>query len=142
MRAGQVHVLEAYEERCAVCEHDIRFGDRLLGLEAAHIRWHSYDGRDVVSNGLALCSVHHKALDLGAMGLDAKGGGFRILISGRVRGRSPAARRLVGSRGKEIRAPVSVSVADAPERRFVEWHREEVFGGEGEGGRRRDHWLS
>ena len=48
-------VLEAYEERCAVCEYDIRFGDRLLGLEAAHIRWHSHDGRNVVPNGLALC---------------------------------------------------------------------------------------
>ena len=92
-------VLEAYDERCAVCKYDIRFGDRLLGLEAAHIRWHSHDGRDVVPNGLPLCGVHHKALDLGAMGLEAKGGGFRILVSGRVRGRSPAAKRLVGLRG-------------------------------------------
>ena len=75
-------VLEAYDERCAVCEHDIRFGDRLLGLEAAHIRWHSHDGRDVVHNGLALCSLHHKALDLGAMGLEGKGGGYRVLVSG------------------------------------------------------------
>ena len=120
-------VLEAYDERCAVCEYDIRFGHRLLGLEAAHIRWHSHDGRDVVPNGLALCSVHHKALDYGALGLDAKGGGFRILVSGKVRGVSPAARRLVGFRGRAIRAPVSV--ADAPDRRFVEWHREEVFRG-------------
>ena len=118
-------VLEAYDERCAVCEYDIRFGDRLLGLEAAHIRWHSHDGGDVVPNGLALCSVHHKALDLGAMGMDAKGGGFRILISGKVRGVSPAARRLVGLRGRAIRPPVSAK--DAPDRRFVEWHREEVF---------------
>ena len=88
-------VLEAYDERCAVCEYDIRFGDRLLGLEAAHIRWHSHDGRDVVPNGPALCGVHHKALDLGAMGLQGKGGGFRVLVSGRVRGRSPATRRLL-----------------------------------------------
>ena len=92
-------VLDAYDERCAVCEYDIRFGDRLLGLEAAHIRWHSHDGQDVVPNGLALCSVHHKALDSGAIGLEGKRGGFRILISGKVRGRSPDARRLVGLRG-------------------------------------------
>ena len=118
-------VLKAYEERCAVCEHDIRFGDRLLGLEAAHIRWHSHDGRDVVPNGLALCSLHHKALDLGAMGLEGKRGGFRILVSGRVHGRSPAARRLVGFRGRAIRAPARA--ADTPDRRFVEWHRSEVF---------------
>ena len=118
-------VLEAYEKRCAVCEYDIRFGDRLLGLEAGHIRWHSHDGRDVVPNGLALCAVHHKALDLGAMGLEGKGGGFRILVSGRVGGRSPAARRLVGLRGRAIRPPVSAT--DAPDQRFVEWHRGEVF---------------
>ena len=120
-------VLEAYDERCAVCEYDIRFGDRLLGLEAAHIRWHSHDGRDVVPNGLALCGVHHKALDRGALGLEGWGGGFRILVSGRVRGRSPDARRLVGLRGRAIRLPVSAR--DAPGRGFVEWHREEVFRG-------------
>ena len=118
-------VLEAYDERCAVCEYDIRFGDRLLGLEAAHIRWHSHDGRDVVSNGLALCAVHHKALDYGALGLDAKGRGFRILISRKVGGRSPAAGRLLRYRDKPIRRPVSA--ADAPDRRFVEWHRREVY---------------
>ena len=120
-------VLEAYDERCAVCEYDIRFGDRLLGLEAAHIRWHSHDGQDVVPNGLALCAVHHKALDRGAMGLKWKGGGFRILISGRVRGRSPAARRLVGLHRRAIRPPVRAK--DAPDRGFVEWHRGEVFQG-------------
>ena len=112
-------VLEAYDERCAVCEHDIRFGDRPLGLEAAHIRWHSHDGRDVVPNGLALCSVHHKALDLGAMGLEGKGGGYRVMVSGRVRGRSPAARRLVGLRGRAIRSPVRAR--DAPDRGVVEY---------------------
>ena len=123
----RTRVLAAYDERCAVCEYDIRFGDRLLGLEAAHIRWHSHDGQDVVSNGLALCAVHHKALDLGAMGLEGKDGGIRILVSGRVRGRSPAARRLVGLRGRAIRLPVRAT--DAPDRRFVEWHRGEVFRG-------------
>ena len=124
-RRFRKRVLEAYEKRCAVCKYDIRFGDRLLGLEAAHIRWHSHDGQDVVPNGLALCSLHHKALDLGAMGLEVKGGGFRILVSGRVRGRSPAARRLVGLRGRGIRLPVRAK--DAPDRGFVEWHRVEVF---------------
>ena len=118
-------VLAAYDERCAVCEYDTRFGDHLLGLEAAHIRWHSHDGRDVVRNGLALCSVHHKALDRGALGLEGKPSGFRILISRKVNGRSPSARRLLGFRGKPIRPPGSV--AHAPDPRFVAWHRREVF---------------
>ncbi len=120
------NVLEAYGDRCAVCGHDIRFGNRVLGLEAAHIRWHSHNGRDVVPNGLALCSVHHKALDAGALGLDSKGGSeYRILISRKVSGRSPAATRLRDFSGKPVRPPVRSS--NAPDRRFVEWHRMEVF---------------
>lgn len=119
-------VLEAYDERCAICEYDIRLGDRLLGLEAAHIRWHSHNGRDVVPNGLALCSVHHKALDSGALGLDAKdGGGYRILVSSKVRGRSPAATRLRKFSRRPVRPPLSSF--DRPDRRSVEWHRREVF---------------
>ena len=126
-RRFRKRVLEAYDERCAVCEYDIRFGDRLPELEAAHIRWHSHDVRDVVANGLALCGVHHKALDLGAMGLEGKGGGFRVLVSGRVRGRTPAARRLVGLREKGI--PGSCKEVDAPDPGVVEWHRVVVFRG-------------
>ena len=102
-----------------------RLGDCLLGLEAAHIRWHSHEGGDVVPNGLALCSVHHKASDYGALGLDWKPGGFQVLISSKVQGGSPSARRLLGFRGKAIRPPVSPS--DAPDPRFVDWHRREVF---------------
>ena len=63
-------VLRAYERRCAVCNYDIRLGDELLGLEAAHIKWHAAGGPDDVSNGLALCGFHHKALDRGAWGLE------------------------------------------------------------------------
>ena len=118
-------VLDAYDERCVVCEYDIRFGDRVLGLEAAHIWWHSHDGADTVPNGLALCPGHHKALDCGALGLDTKPRGFRILISSKVHGSSPSTRRLLGFRGKPIRPPVNPS--DAPNPRFVAWHRAEVF---------------
>ena len=118
-------VLAAYDDRCAVCEHDTHFRNRLLGLEAAHIQWHSHDGGDVVPNGLALCSLHHKALDYGALGLERKGDGFLILVSGSVRGASPSTRQLLGFRGRPIRPPASPS--DSPDPAFVEWHRREVF---------------
>lgn len=118
-------VLAAYDDRCAVCEHDTRFRDRLLGLEAAHIQWHSHDGRDVVPNGLALCSLHHKALDSGALGLERKRAGFQILVSSKVGGRSPSTRQLLSFEGKPIRPPLSPS--DSPDPAFVAWHREEVF---------------
>ncbi len=118
-------VLAAYEDRCAVCEHDTRFRDRLLGLEAAHIQWHSHNGDDVVPNGLALCSLHHRALDYGALGLERKGAGFEILVSSKVRGNSPSTKRLLDFRGKPIRPPLSPS--DSPDPAFVTWHRTEVF---------------
>ena len=47
-------VLREYERRCAVCGFDIRIQDELLGLEAAHIKWHAAGGPDIVPNGLAL----------------------------------------------------------------------------------------
>lgn len=39
-----------------------------MGLEAAHVQWHSQNGSDDVSNGLALCSLHHTLFDLGVLG--------------------------------------------------------------------------
>ena len=118
-------VLAAYDDRCAVCEHDILFGNRVLGLEAAHIQWHSHEGRDEVPNGLALCSLHHKALDYRALGLDPRPGGFQILISSRVGGESRSTKQLLDYRGKPLRPPLHPSNTPAPS--CVAWHRNQVF---------------
>lgn len=63
-------VLRAYESRCSICGYDIRLGDRLAGLEAAHIMWRTVGGPDEEPNGLAMCVLHHKAFDLGAFTID------------------------------------------------------------------------
>lgn len=119
-------VLDAYKERCSVCDLDIRLGDRLLGVEAAHIRWHSHGGPDDVTNGLALCLLHHKSLDSGALGLEErKGTGFRVLISHDVRGEATGT--LVDFSGHRIRRPRAPAMAPAAD--FVRWHRREVFHG-------------
>ncbi|MCI0386128.1 hypothetical protein LJ221_17845 [Streptomyces sp. CNQ085] len=65
--AGQV--LHAYARTCAMCGYDGALGRHPVALEAAHVRWHSQDGPDEPSNGLALCALHHALLDLGALGL-------------------------------------------------------------------------
>ncbi len=123
-------VLEEYGERCSVCDLDIRLGDRLLGVEAAHIRWHSHGGPDAVTNGLALCLLHHKSLDSGALGLEEhKGTGFRVLISRDVRGETIES--LSDFSGHSIRPPRTPTVA--PDGDFVRWHRREVFRGEAPG---------
>ncbi len=93
--------------RCSVCDLDIRLGERLLGVEAAHIQWHSHDGPDEVANGLALCLLHHKALDRGALGLGETTGS------------------LVDFSGQRIRRPRTRTLQPAPE--YVDWHRKEVF---------------
>jgi len=61
--AGQVMV--AYRTSCAVCA----LGHREL-LDAAHIVADSQDdGLPVVSNGLALCKIHHAAYDSNILGI-------------------------------------------------------------------------
>lgn len=63
-------VLRAYAYQCAMCGFDGSLGRNPVGLEAAHARWHSQDGPDVVANGLSLCALHHALLDLGVLGTD------------------------------------------------------------------------
>ena len=118
-------VLRAYEYRCAVCEYDIRLGDELLGLEAAHVKWHAAGGPDEIQNGLALCGFHHKAFDRGAWGLEADDPGYRILISSEVHGRSDAVRWLRDYRGKGLQIPQRTDWL--PSAKFVRWHTKEVF---------------
>ncbi len=58
-QAFREHVLEAYREQCSLC----RLRHREL-LDAAHIVGDAEDeGDPVVSNGLALCKLHHAAFD-------------------------------------------------------------------------------
>jgi putative restriction endonuclease len=63
----RLRVLTAYEYRCAVCGFDVRLGSVSIALDAAHIRWHQAGGPELERNGLALCVLHHKTFDLGAL---------------------------------------------------------------------------
>ena len=120
-------VLTAYERRCAVCDFDLRLKDDLLGLEAAHIQWHSHGGPDSVANGLALCTFHHGAFDRGAIGLEKTQGesDFRLVVSQEVHGLSPAVRWLLDYHDRPIRPPQQGT--GKPADRYVEWHTGQVF---------------
>ncbi len=120
-------VLRAYERCCAVCGFDVRLDDDLVGLDAAHIRWHSHGGPDRVHNGLALCPVHHRIFDRGALGLEPDGGSYRIVVSDEVNGQSPAYRQLLDCHGRPLREPQRSEQRPSPA--FVRWHRSEVFRG-------------
>ncbi len=118
-------VIRAYEHRCAVCGYDIRIDNHLLGLEAAHIQWHAYDGPDEVSNGLALCTLHHKAFDLGGISLLDD---LRLVVSDDLHGQNRAIDLwFLNHSGKQIRSPRHND--QRPDPLFLRWHREQVYQG-------------
>jgi putative restriction endonuclease len=115
-------VLMAYEYQCAVCGFDLRLGGRELGLEAAHIKWHQAGGPDTANNGLALCSLHHKLLDRGAIGITND---LRVQVSQLTTGNSGFLNWVMPFHGANIRPPqISDYVLN---REFVDWHSSEVF---------------
>jgi putative restriction endonuclease len=61
------HVLPAYRDQCAICRlREVRL------LDAAHIIGDLEEQGDaVVSNGVSLCSIHHRAFDQHLVGIDA-----------------------------------------------------------------------
>lgn len=119
------YVLDAYEYRCAVCGFALRLEENYLGLEAAHIKWHSAGGPSEVPNGLALCSIHHKALDRGALGLAPIAEGFKVLLSDKVDGESDATRWFWDCQDMPLRHPRNNEFQ--PKAEFVRWHTREVF---------------
>ena len=64
-RSFREMVLRAYKSRCALCQLDVRVEGLPVGIEAAHIKWHSARGPPRVENGMALCVLHHKFFDSG-----------------------------------------------------------------------------
>ena len=115
-------VLRAYAYRCAVCGFDLRLDNVPLALDAAHIRWHQANGPSMVSNGLALCSLHHKLFDRGAFSLSDT---FKIEISGRVNGSTGFVEHLARFSSNSIMLP-NLSAA-RPNPAYIRWHRTEVF---------------
>lgn len=115
-------VLRAYDRRCAVCAFDARLGDALVGLEAAHIRWHQAGGPSSVSNGLALCVLHHKLFDRGAFTLTED---RRVEVSEELHGSSATEQWITRFHGHALRVPRRS--AHQPEPAFIAWHRSEVF---------------
>lgn len=118
----RAEVIMAYERRCAICGFDLKVGATDFGVEAAHIKWRQAGGPDEVSNGLALCTVHHKALDRGAIGIDED---MTILISADLHGRSWAREWFELFKGQPLRKPSRAEWY--PNQAYVRWHYEEVF---------------
>jgi putative restriction endonuclease len=119
-------ILVAYEYRCAMCGFDPQIDNVPVAIDAAHVRWWAAGGPDALSNGMCLCSLHHKLFDRGVLGLDAD---KVILVSDRFRGSSTFAKEMVLSlTGQELRPPQPGR--DHVDLEHIAWHRQEVFRGD------------
>ncbi len=115
-------ILTAYEYACAVCGFDVRLGNQVMGVEAAHIQWHQAGGPDEEPNGLALCSLHHKAFDLGAFTIDSD----RVLVvSEQAHGQRGFTEWLLTFHGQPVRPPLREAYSPAAD--YLEWHERQVF---------------
>jgi putative restriction endonuclease len=118
-------VVSVWDHSCAFCGYSVQLDRSDLGLEAAHIRWVQFGGPDVVNNGLACCSIHHLALDRGAISVSDDG---RVLVSSRVYGGSGLESNYLAIHGSPLREPNQKRAL--PKSEFLAWHRKEVFRGE------------
>lgn len=63
-RVFRERVLIAYRSQCTLCR--LRHPEL---LDAAHIKEDSEGGEPVVTNGLAMCAIHHRAFDADVLGI-------------------------------------------------------------------------
>jgi putative restriction endonuclease len=106
-------VLPAYRERCTVC----RLRETRL-LDAAHIaRDVDPRGAPVITNGLSLCSIHHRAFDEDLVGISPD---YRVHVAARLLDDEdgPMLDLLKGFEGSEIELPRRA--ASRPDRELLE----------------------
>lgn len=116
-------IIANWDRSCAFCGFDGALHGAPVGIEAAHIRWFNFGGPDTLDNGLALCSLHHKLLDRGAIGLSDPG---TVFVSDAFSAVGDVGRSVYALHGRELR-PRPGTELPAPE--HVLWHRQEVFKG-------------
>jgi putative restriction endonuclease len=117
-------VLQAWDRQCAFCGFDGQILGVTVALDAAHVRWFAYDGPNDLDNGLALCVLHHKLFDRGALGIDEH---LRIRVSTAYTSRTAAGQSLYELDRRQLHARPGTPL---PAVHHVAWHRTQVFKGE------------
>jgi putative restriction endonuclease len=117
-------ILAAWDRQCAFCGYDGQLAGTVVGIEAAHVRWFNLGGPDSDDNGMALCSLHHKLFDRGAVGLDHD---YRIHVSDLFSARTEAAKRHYELHDKPLNPRRGTKL---PAAEYVTWHTTQVFKGE------------
>ncbi len=111
-------VLPAYRDQCAIC----RLKELRL-LDAAHILGDLEErGQPIVSNGVSLCSIHHRVFDQDLVGIDAD---YTVKISRRLLDEEdgPMLELLKGFDGASISVPRSSPLRPDRERLAARYER-------------------
>ena len=114
-------IKRAYDNTCAMSGLRIINGGGRAEAQAAHIRPVEANGPDSLRNGVALSSTFHWMFDRGLVSIDDD---YGLLLK-----RDVIPRGVLGLVNRDGRLRVPEQRVYWPHRRFLEWHREEVFGG-------------
>lgn len=124
-------VIEAYDCKCAFCGMKLNSPDSLWWeVEAAHIVPHSSKGKDDIWNGLALCSLHHWAFDVGWFTLQND---YTIKVSSKANflpkefGKIGGYDFLKTFSNKESKISLPKRKEIYPHENAITWHRENKF---------------
>lgn len=110
-------VLLGYQNKCAITNESIFF-DKLINLEAAHIKPKSHLGSFLPCNGIALSRDMHWAFDKGMFTIDEN---YIIIVHDDVKNTL-----LNKYNNKKINIPLEDFFK--PEKLFLKYHNEKVFG--------------
>ena len=110
-----------YRHRCAVCGFDALLNKMPFGLDAAHIQWRTQGGPDLIENALALCKIHHWAMDRGVITFSRE---LKIQVVEVFVARDRVSRTAF----EDFRNRKMQKYRDrAPLEKYLSWHRENVF---------------
>ncbi len=119
-------ILLAYEYKCSFCDFGALLGGSSVSVDAAHLRMHSKQGPSVIENGLALCALHHRLFDSGALGLGVRGGEREILVSQHLNVFEEASSRPLLALSREPMRPPQRGYPP-PANEHIDWHYENLF---------------
>ncbi|MHB8905286.1 MAG: HNH endonuclease [Melioribacteraceae bacterium] len=124
-------IIEAYEFKCALCGLKIHSPSKSQWeVEAAHIVPHCFSGKDDLWNGLALCHLHHWALDVGWFAVDDN---YKVIASEKIRDVSTEYGKMgeYNFIGELLNDNLIISFPkdknNIPHQSAIRWHRENIF---------------
>jgi putative restriction endonuclease len=114
-------VLQNYRYSCAFCGFHALLNGQHTGVDAAHIKWSSANGPDIIGNGIALCKCHQWAYDKGILSFNNK---LRISVSSYfvTQGSGHVSLETLHNQGLAV-----IPTRTPPVREYCEWHLNNIY---------------